>query len=304
MEANLHSYMKVGIVSFMAFPATGKGEGPIAESIEAIAHDEFFGSIELTHIVDAQVRAQAAKLLATSGLAVGYGAQPVELSGKYDLNSLDAEKRRAAVDRIKACVDESIELGASKLGLLSGPYPGDEHSGRAIGLLTESLSEICDYSQRQGGPAIVLEVFDRTIDKKALVGPTSSGVEVAKAVRQQYPSFGLMIDLSHLPLQFETAEESLGAAKDYLVHAHVGNCVVKEPSHPAYGDLHPRFGLPGGENGVPELREFLRVLLEIGYIGLGQQNVVAFEVKPMPDETSEAVIANAKRTLLEAWARL
>lgn len=304
MEASLHSYMKVGIVGFMAFPATSKGEGPIIESIEAIAHDPFFGGIELTHIADAQVRAQAAKLLATSGLAVGYGAQPVELGAKLDINSLDAEKRRAAVDRVRACVDEAIELGATKLGLLSGPYPGDADAARAMGLLTESLAEICEHAQRQGGPAIVMEVFDRTVDKKALIGPTSSGVEIARALRPQYPSFGLMIDLSHLPLQFETSEESLGAAKDYLVHVHIGNCVVKDPSHPAYGDLHPRFDLPGGENGVQEVREFLRVLLEIGYIGAGKQNIVAFEVKPMPDETSAAVIANAKRTLMEAWALL
>jgi sugar phosphate isomerase/epimerase len=304
MEASLHSYMKVGIVNFMAFPATGKGEGPIIESIEAIAHDTFFGGIELTTMKDAKVRAEAAKLLATSGLAVGYGAQPVELGNKWDLNSLDPAKRRAAVDGVKACVDEAIELGATKLGLLSGPYPGDENAARAMGLLTESLTELCEHSQRQGGPAIVMEVFDRTIDKKALVGPTSSGVEVAQALRKQHPSFGLMIDLSHLPLQFETAAESLGAAKDYLVHAHIGNCVVKEPSHPAYGDLHPRFGVAGGENSVPEVREFLSVLMEIGYIGAGKQNVVAFEVKPMGDETPQAVIANAKRTLAEAWALL
>jgi hypothetical protein len=32
--------------------------------------------------------------------------------------------------------------------------------------------------------------------------------------------------------------------------------------------------------------------------------VVAFEVKPMPGESSGAVIANAKRTLIAAWGRL
>jgi hypothetical protein len=31
--------------------------------------------------------------------------------------------------------------------------------------------------------------------------------------------------------------------------------------------------------------------------------VVAFEVRPYGEETSAAVIANAKRTLMEAWAR-
>ena len=46
------------------------------------------------------------------------------------------------------------------------------------------------------------------------------------------------------------------------------------------------------------------LLLGIGYIGAGKQNIVAFEVKPMSGESSELVVANAKRTLMEAWARL
>ena len=55
---------------------------------------------------------------------------------------------------------------------------------------------------------------------------------------------------------------------------------------------------------MPQLVEFLRELFEIGSLGRGRRPVVAFQVKPMPRESSGAVIANAKRTLLEAWARL
>ena len=151
---------------------------------------------------------------------------------------------------------------------------------------------------------LVIEVFDRTIDKKSLIGPTSEGVALSKALRKKYPDFGLMIDLSHLPLQFESAEESLGAAGEHLVHAHIGNAVLRDRGNKLYGDLHPRFSIAEGENGVPEVVEFLRMLAKIGYIGEGKQNVVAFEVKPYGDETSGAVVAQAKRTLLEAWARL
>ena len=70
------------------------------------------------------------------------------------------------------------------------------------------------------------------------------------------------------------------------MHAHIGNCVVKDRGHALYGDLHPRFGIAGGENGVAEVADFLRELLAIGYIGEGKQNVVAFEVKPFGGETS------------------
>jgi sugar phosphate isomerase/epimerase len=113
-----------------------------------------------------------------------------------------------------------------------------------------------------------------------------------------------MIDLSHLPLMGESVEHALRIARDYLVHVHIGNCVIKEKNHPAYGDKHPRFGMPGSENDVDELRLFLKALLDIGYIGEGKQNIVAFEVKPQSGESPEVVIANAKRTLMEAWTKL
>ena len=74
-----------------------------------------------------------------------------------------------------------------------------------------------------------------------------------------------MYDLSHQPLLDEQALPALSTLKDYLVHAHVGNC-VKAAELAGYGDQHPRFGFPGGENGVPELVDFLQALFAVGYL--------------------------------------
>jgi sugar phosphate isomerase/epimerase len=300
----LHSAMKVGIVQFMAYPEAQRADGPHYETIEKIAEDAFFGAIEITTIPDPAVRARVARLLEQSHLAVGFGGQPIQLGGKLDVNSLDADKRRVAVERLKQAIDEAYELGAQRFALLSGPYPGEAQESAAVEALVDSLNQLCAYAESKGSMGVVIETFDRTIDKKSLIGPNKLAVELSKAVRRNHPTFGLMLDLSHLPLQFETSEAALTAAKDHLVHAHIGNCVVKDRSHPLYGDLHPRFGVEGGENDVAELAEYLRVLREIGYIGDGKQNVVAFEVRPHQGDTSAVVIANAKRTLIEAWARL
>lgn len=298
MNGCLHNYMKVGIVNFMAFPAPY----PVVDAVMKIASDEFFGGIEITHIASDEDREKVAKILAASHLTVGYGAQPVILGNKYDLNSLDEAKRATAVEAIKKCVDEAYALGCARLAVLSGPDPGEAQRPAAIEALVNSLNEICAYAAEKGNLGITLEVFDRDIDKKALIGTTADAVVVSKTVRERYPSFGLMIDLSHLPLQGETPEQALIPAKDHTVHIHIGNCSIQK-GNPAYGDLHPRFGYPGGENDVQQVRDFLKVLLQTGYIGEGKQNIVAFEVKPMSaDEPSEVVIANAKRTLLEAWA--
>ena len=115
------------------------------------------------------------------------------------------------------------------------------------------------------------------------------------------------MDLSHLPLQGESAEAALTATKDCIVHAHVGNCAMRDPQHPAYGDYHPPFGVPGSENDVPELVEFLRVLFKIGYFAKKLPTgrpVLTFEVKPMPGDDSEALLAATKRAWRLAWAQL
>ena len=77
---------------------------------------------------------------------------------------------------------------------------------------------------------------------------------------------------------------------------------MDDAAHPAYGDNHPRFGAPGTRNDVREVAEFLRALLEWGYLSnKGEKRTVSFEVKPMPGETAEDIIANCKQTLDAAW---
>ncbi|HZG24035.1 MAG TPA: hypothetical protein VEZ17_05615, partial [Chitinophagaceae bacterium] len=126
----------------------------------------------------------------------------------------------------------------------------------------------------------------------------------AKEIRANHDFFGLMVDLSHIPLIHETIEESLLPVKDYISHAHIGNCVVKGAAMPGYGDLHPRFGFPNGENDVEEVIQYLKVLFDIGYLGDNKRPIVSFEIRPFGDEDPDVVIVNAKRTLNEAWARL
>ncbi|MBI0580403.1 hypothetical protein IEC97_23935 [Neobacillus cucumis] len=73
--------------------------------------------------------------------------------------------------------------------------------------------------------------------------------------------------------------------------------------NPAWGDQHPRFGYPGSEVNVLELTEHLQVLLEIGYISEGSQNVVVFEVKPVGNENSDG-ICTIQTAFVQAWARV
>jgi len=123
-------------------------------------------------------------------------------------------------------------------------------------------------------------------------------------MRSTHSNFGLLIDLSHIPMTYESPEFVVRTLRPYLTHFHIGNTVCKDPSAVGYGDEHQRFGFPGGSNDTPELLEFLRVLKNEGFFNAAEPYVLSFEVRPFKDEDPEAVIANAKRTLNRAWALL
>jgi sugar phosphate isomerase/epimerase len=303
MQVHWNNYCAMSIVHFMAFPETGGGQGPIIESVRRIAEDSFFEAIEISWINDAKVRREVRQILQTSQLQVGFCAHPAILSQKLNLNSQDDTERFRAIRQMQDLIDQAGELAASRFVFLSGPDPGDDRRQSARRALLDSIQQMCAYAKERG-IGLTLETFDRSVDKKCLIGPVHDAAEVARAVREDYPDFGLLYDSSHMPL-LDEAPSDMHVIKDYLVHAHVGNC-VKVKGNPLYGDLHPHFGFAGGVSGVGELAEFIRGLLDIGYLAEGRtpRPWVGFELKPQgPGQTPELIVANAKRTWQQAWAR-
>ncbi|QGF23361.1 sugar phosphate isomerase/epimerase family protein [Raineyella fluvialis] len=307
MKASLHDYMKVGLIHFMAYPQTIGGDGPVFDTMAEVVRDEYFECIEITRVNDPDEAARVRDLLASSGMAVGFGAQPIELRGGLNLNSFDDEERCRAIEALKGAVDSAYYFGAKKLGFLSGKKPA-ERQDDALQLLADAIIEVGQYARSKGDLVLSLETFDDSTDKKALIGTNRLAAELSKEVRKQLPDFGLMIDLSHLPMQGETVREALTVAADQINHAHIGTCVISDPNDPLYGDKHPRFLHPKSENGVPEVREYLAGLFDIGYLteDAPERNIVSFEVMPAPGtfETSQSVVAEAKRVLREAWRTL
>lgn len=302
MKESMYSYFKPGIVHFMAFPETIRGEGPVYETVKKIACDDYFEAIEVTWMKDEQVRARTAKMLEASKIKVCYGAQPRLLTTGMNINDIDEVKRVEALSSLKEGVDEAKLLGSKALAFLSGNYEEDKKEDYYRALV-KSTKELCEYG-RERGVDIILEIFDYDIDKKSLIGPTELAKRFAEEIRQEYDNFGLMVDLSHIPMYRESIEEALHPIKDYIVHAHMGNTVIASPELEGYGDSHPRFGFNGGENDTAELTMFLEELLRIGFLNKKNPPVVSFEVKPWKDEDADIVIANAKRTLNEAWLRV
>lgn len=303
MNNSIHKYAKVGLIHFMAYPECGSGKGAIEETLRSIALDDYFDAVEITWIKDSEVRKRAKKIIETSKLTVAYGAYPRLLSTGLNINDLNEEGRLKALNTLKEGIDEAYEMGATGFGYLSGKYV-EENIEEAYKALVSSTKELCEYAKSKGDLKILHEAFDFDVEKKSLIGPTHLSKRFAEEITEEYDNFGLIVDLSHIPLLHETIEESILPVKDYILHAHMGNCVIKDTSSLAYGDVHPRFGLPDGENDVDELVEYLRVLKSIGFFNEDKRPILSFEIKPLKDEDPKLVIANAKRALNLAWAKL
>ena len=300
MKESMRKYMHVGLIHFMAFPETQKGGGPILETLRKVVTDTYFDGVAVSWIKDPAVRHQAKAMLDGSHMRVVYGAHPALLTQGLNLNHEDEPERRKAVDEMKRGIDEAYEIGAESFVFLSGKYSNNDIDG-ALDRLVESTGELCEHSRSGGDMKILLEVFDYNVDKAVLLGPVDLVRRYAENVSFGNDNFGIVVDLSHIPIIGETSQQAILPVLDWLGAVDIGNCLLSDKSSPRYGDHHPWFGYPGGENDVEELTEFLRVLLDNGFLNTDKPPLVSFEVKPMEDDDPEIVIANCKRTLDLAW---
>ncbi len=303
MNESIKKFFKLGIVSFMAYPTALRGEAEnICEIIKKTVKDDYFDAIEVTWIKDSDKRHEAAKLLKSSHLTVCYGAQPRLLTTGLNPNAIDEADRIKAEQTLIEAIDEAEELGASGIAFLAGKWE-DETKKLAYSQLLKTTKNLCTYAKKKN-MTVELEVFDYDIAKASLIGPAPLALMFAQDVRLSCENFGLLVDLSHIPMTRETSRFVVQTLRPYITHFHIGNTVIDDPAAEGYGDEHQRFGFPGSRNDVNELREFLTVLKEEGFFKANAPYVLSFEVKPWKDEDSDAVVANAKRVLNRAWSLL
>ena len=296
-------YCRLGIVHFMAFPQVAHDETILLPTVEQIARMPDFRCIELKLVEDERLLKPLKALLESSMLDLSLAAQPAILAAGLDPGSADRTNRERALGLLTRHVDQAIELEAESLSLLSGPDPAPDNRPGNLERTADLIAELCAYSEARHGPGIVLEVFDREIDKKALVGPAETAAHLCELVYARGAgNFGLCVDLSHLPLLAETPAQAVDPVRDYLVSAHLGNAVL-DKKHPLYGDRHPGFGTRAGANRIDQTRDFINALKNAGFFNRKHPPMVSFEVKPSPTEKSEIVIAAALRVFRRAWTK-
>lgn len=272
-----------------------------AESLLAIARDDFFDAVEIKGYGNAEANEAARKILAQSHLKVCYGAQPRLLGPKLNPNAVDEEERKKAEATLMEAVYEAQFLGAGGIAFLAGKWE-QETKDIAYAQLLKTTHNVCDYAAAKN-MNVELEVFDFDMDKAALIGPAPYAARFAADMRMSHNNFGLLVDLSHFPTTYETSKFVIRTLCPYITHFHIGNAVVRSGCD-AYGDLHPRFGYPNSANDVAELLDFFRVLKQEGFFNAEEPYVLSMEVSPRPGEDEDIVLANTKRVIRRAWALL
>ena len=294
MRESIHKYFQIGTIQWMSHPTYN-----VLESIKKIASDDFFDAIEVCKFADDDTREKAKKLLAQSHMKVCYGAQPRLLGPKLNPNDIDEEGRKKAEATLMEAIDEAEYLGANGIAFLAGKWEEDTKD-IAYAQLLKTTRNLCEYAKSKG-MIVEMEVFDFDMDKAVLIGPAPYAARFAADMRMTHNNFGLMVDLSHFPTTYETAQFVVRTLRPYITHFHIGNAVVKKGSE-AYGDMHPRFGFPESANDIAELTDFFTVLKEEGFFNSKNPYVLSLEVKPWGDEDPEIILANTKRVINRAWA--
>ncbi len=303
MKESIHKYFKVGLISFMAYPQSMRGtDENVLTFLKKTAADDYFDAVEVTWIRDGALRRKAAELLRCAHMTICYGAQPRLLTTGLNPNDLEEAGRSAAEQTLLEAIDEAEALGSKGIAFLAGRWT-EETKEQAYRQLLKTTRNLCAYAKTKG-MMVELEVFDYDIAKRSLIGPAPYAAQFAADVRRTYDNFGLLVDLSHIPMTREDSAFVVRTLRPYLTHFHIGNTVCQDPAAEGYGDEHQRFGFPCGSNDTGEVLGFLRALKAEGFFNAEQPYVLSFEVKPWHDEDSDLVVANAKRVLNRAWALL
>jgi len=293
------------IVFNWLFPDTISTDKSNIDKLHYILEDDYFDSVMISHIRQSQNRKTIKKMLTASHIDVDYAAAFPIYFEDLDPSSTDESQRKKTVDRLKECIDEAYYFNARNFLIFSGKDPGKDKRVLAKERLVDSLNELCQYCYDRSEDYVLkinLEPGDRELARKFLLGPSCEVAEVCDQVKENYDNIGVTIDLAHIFLSGEEPREYALNLKDYIEEVHINNCIMKDKSHPLFGDKHVLFGIDDGEIDTEEVVDFLKTIRDLGYF-FKERPVVTFEVTPTAEQNVDIVLAGFKRVFNEAWSK-
>jgi sugar phosphate isomerase/epimerase len=303
MQEAISKYFKLGLIPTMAFPRTDVNDyAQLRDMLLWVARNDAFEAFEIGYMQDERSLDLLADLLGQSHMDFCYAAQSALMTNGLNANALDEDQRMQAEQMLERCIDQAERIGATRLVFLAGRFLEEEKEA-ALRQLKKTTLHICKYAKARN-IHVEIEPFDFDIAKKSLIGPVETTARFAAEVCAECSNFGILVDLSHIPMLYDKPQHVIQGLRPYITHFHIGNTVCGCPQDEGYGDEHQRFGFPHSANDTQEVLEFLRILQKEGFFNAQDPYLLSFEVKPWKDEESTLIVANALRVLHRAWAKL
>ncbi len=196
--------------------------------------------------------------------------------------SKDKKEQARAYDLMMREISYALKVNSKKIIFGSGPdYPNDRQG--AIARFKELILRVSRNLPKD--VELSFEPTDRDIDKFFLFGPLGETVDFIKDLKNNGVNIGLLLDMCHVPLMYETLDSALEKGKEVLNHVHLGNCLLKDKSSPFYGDKHIPWNYPLSEYTEKDAANFIRSLKGIGYLKDGA--TISFEMRPYAELSAE-----------------
>jgi len=301
VEKHWRNYFRLGINHHLLFPASFESADVHEATLPRVLSMPEFEVVDLFILEGGEREKRLTEMILSGGKEVVYNC-PLMTGPGLNPHSPDRETVRCTKELLRVHLDRAKAVKAKFAVIASGVDPGadqrEEHTERFV----DYVAEACAYAAEGQPLQLVIEPFDRGIGKNLLIGPSAEALRVVEEVRKRgHSNIGILLDMGHVPIMEESFEQAVSTLGPHIRHVHLGNCVKKNPADPLYGDMHPPWGYPGGENDVEETAEFLKCLFAAGFLGEGRRPTVTFEMRPYAGLTEEESVRIFLEKLDKAW---
>jgi sugar phosphate isomerase/epimerase len=299
MQNNLGEYAKIGLNHHCMYPC--KDNPAIhAQTLPLIVNRDDIEAADITIPYGEQYRARSIEVVRSSGKTIIYNGYLMP-TVKIPPTTFSFTERAQIYMLARDQADVACEAGAKYFMQSVGADPGIENRRKAFECLGEYIYEISSYIDAKRDMPFLIELMDRNLHKKSLCGPSEEVMEFVDRLSSKVPNIGVVLDVNHIVLMEETFEHAFTTCSKYLRHVHLGNCILKDRTHPWWGGTHPPIGIEGGEVDIADMSAIFRILLDTGYLNKAEPGTMCLEIRASPGKTEEETISDNLSRIYKAW---
>lgn len=300
MQQPLEQFARLGIVHHMLYPDCMTDPDDHVRTLMPFMQRDDIETFDCCLPYGEHRQGKLIKAIRTCGKEDIVFATHLYPARKISFASTLSQEQAQARMIVEDLIQQAVAIGATGFIFPScGPRPS-EATSENYEAFTDFLKWLCPLLASHGMTA-QLEPFDMDIDKCFLYGPTAKCVELIESLKPDIDNLLIELDVAHLPLMGEDITQAIQTVAPHLIRVHLGNCMLKDKSHPRYGDTHPPVGYDGGEIDVPELVTALTALLQVGFLNEENRGSLLLEMTPWPGKTAEETVTDSMMRLRKAW---